>query len=247
MYKLDVLKLTFSLTLLGMLSSGLGGFLGGIIKPKNKAILSSLYEITAGMMTGIVCFDMLPESFYLTNVLSGIIGVIIGVMLVFCLDYILEQTNKKSTNLKKNKYSVTALVVIVSMAAHNILEGLAVGSSLVYSTSFGISVMISIFLHDIPEGMIVGITENSSKISILKIVLDSIFVGMTVGLGVFIGQIVGNISDTYISLSLSLASGAMLYIVSCDLIPSSKKISSNKISYVMYIVGILLGVSITNL
>lgn len=244
---MDVLKLTFLLTLLGIFSSGLGGFLGGIIKTNNKNILSSLYEITAGVMTAIVCFDMLPESFYLTNVMYSIIGVILGVMLVYYLDYILERFNQKASKYKKNKYSVTTLVVITSMAAHNILEGLAVGSSIVYSTSFGISVMISIFLHDIPEGMIVGITENSNKISITKILRDSIFVGMTVGIGVFIGQIVGNISDTYISLSLSLASGAMLYIVSCDLIPNSKKISSSKKSYIMYIVGILLGVCITKL
>lgn len=235
---MNIMSFTLRITILGILSSGLGGFLGGIIKPKNKDILSSMYQITGGIMTGIVCFDMLPESFSMSNVFYGILGVIIGIILVYNLDIEASKFEVKNSN---KKYTSTTIVVLLSMALHNILEGLAIGASMMYSTSLGISVLVSMLLHDIPEGAIVGISEYSSKSNIKRKTIDSMIVGMSVGIGVFIGQVFGTLSDTLIAMCLSIAAGAMLYISSCDLIPSSVKITTNKLTYLMYAIGILIG------
>ncbi len=62
--------------------------------------------------------------------------------------------------------------------------------------------------------------------------------------GVFISNLMGCISNTYTSVSLSISDGCMLYIVACDLIPSSKEISKNKIVSLVYIIGILIGLYI---
>lgn len=239
---MNVFRWTIFMTIMGTLSSGFGGYIGGKLNIKSNNTISSLYQLTAGMMTGIVCFDMLPECFLLTDVFFSCSGVIIGVFTVNLLDRIIE---KKEQSKKNKKYSIMSLVVIISMAAHNILEGLAIGSGLSYSTSFGISLIISIFLHDIPEGMVVGITD--SKKGIFRLTIDSALVGMSVGIGTFFGGIIGNISNSCISICLSIAAGAMLYIVACDLIPSSNKISNKKSSHVMYIVGILIGTLITKM
>ena len=51
-----------------------------------------------------------------------------------------------------------------------------------------------------------------------------------VRLGTFFGAIIGNISKALIGFSLSFAAGAMLYIISCEIIPESKKMYSGRIS-----------------
>ncbi len=241
---MNIIAFTLKITILGVISSGIGGFLGGIIRPKDKNLLSSMYQITGGIMTGIVCFDMLPESFEMANVFYCIISVIIGIVLIYKMEVYAE---KNTVNKKNSKYSTTAIIVIFSMALHNILEGLAIGASMMYSTSLGISVLVSMLLHDIPEGAIVGVSEYTSKTNIFKITIDSMLVGMSVGVGVFIGQILGTVSDELIAISLSVAAGAMLYISSCELIPNSIKISNNKSTYLMYIIGILIGALITTM
>lgn len=139
---MSIVKWTIFMSLMGMVSSGFGGYIGGKLNIKNNNMVACLYQLTAGMMTGIVCFDMLPECFILTNVFFSCIGVIIGVFIVDLLDQVIERKEKIKKN---NKYSIMSIVVIISMAAHNILEGLAIGSGLSYSTSFGISLIISIF------------------------------------------------------------------------------------------------------
>ena len=51
--------------------------------------------------------------------------------------------------------------------------------------------------------------------------------GVTTGIGAFFGALVGNISTGMIGICLAFAAGAMLYIVSGELIPESNKISDD--------------------
>ena len=70
---------------------------------------------------------------------------------------------------------------------------------------------------------------------------------MPTGLGAFVGKLLGDVSNNFIAASLSLSAGAMLYIVSCDLIPSSQKIDNDKKIGITYIFGIILGILSTQI
>ena len=48
----------------------------------------------------------------------------------------------------------------------------------------------------------------------LKVIIYVILSGVTTGIGAFFGAIIGSISEQIISMCLSFAAGAMLYIVS---------------------------------
>ena len=48
----------------------------------------------------------------------------------------------------------------------------------------------------------------------LKVIIYVILSGVTTGIGAFFGAIIGSISEQIISVCLSFAAGAMLYIVS---------------------------------
>ena len=185
---------------------------------------------------------MLPECFEISSISYSIFGIIIGTILIFLLDYVIRIIKIKNTN---NNKKIMSLVIILSMAFHNAIEGVAIGSSYAYSPSFGFIVLLGMFLHDIPEGMIVGITSKVNGKKIKKIAFESILVGACVGIGTLLGGYIGNIDNKYISLSLSMAAGAMLYIVSCELIPESKENSKNKLIYLTYVLGILIGAIIS--
>ena len=226
----NILILGIFTMILGVLSSLIGGFLWTIFHIKTKRTISILYELTAGIMTGIVCFEMLPESFEISSLIYSLIGIIIGVMVIYILDILVYKFSKKSNATKK-----VALVVMISMAIHNIIEGLAVGSGFSFSLNLGITVLLGIFLHDIPEGMIVGITSKISGKKNKNIMIETAIVGACGG------NYIGKMDDRYISLSLSVAAGAMLYLVACELLPESKINSKSKNIYLMYIMGIVLG------
>lgn len=241
---LDAIKLMLFIGMLEGFSSAFGGLIGALLKTNSKKVIASLFEISAGMMTGIVCFGMLPESFEIGSIWLGVIGILVGVMLVYYLDKIIEKNNNKN---KIKKISTTSLIIILAMAGHNITEGIAIGAGTSYSIALGISIIVSIFLHNIPEGMIVGITMKLENKRFWNIIKYCAIVGMPTGIGVFIGSLVGQVSDEYVSFSLSVSAGAMLYIVACDLIPNSKKIVENKMVSIMNILGMVLGILATRI
>lgn len=220
----------------------IGYLIGTIINCKNKLIISALYEISAGMMTGIVCFEMLPNSIEISNIYITIIGLIVGIIFTLILEYAITKIKLKNT-IKVYKTSI--ILVILSMTTHNIIEGISIGSSYAYMFSLGLSLFISNLFHDIPESIVVGISLNEKKISKKKKIIQAVLLGVPTSFGIIIGSCIGNISYIYIALSLSISSGCMLYIVSCDLIPSSKEIGTNKLISIFYILGIILGLLIT--
>lgn len=65
--------------------------------------------------------------------------------------------------------------------------------------------------------------------------------GVTTGIGAFFGVLVGGISKQVISMCLSFAAGAMLYIVSGELIPESNKLYHGRMTAIGNMFGFLLG------
>ena len=62
-----------------------------------------------------------------------------------------------------------------------------------------------------------------------------------------LGKIIGEISQDVIAVCLSFAAGAMLYIVSGELIPESNKIYDGKASTIGTIIGFILGLIAVNI
>lgn len=57
-----------------------------------------------------------------------------------------------------------------------------------------------------------------------SVIFYVILSGITTGVGAFFGAIVGSISEQIIAICLSFAAGAMLYIVSGELVPEANKL-----------------------
>ena len=80
-----------------------------------------------------------------------------------------------------------------------------------------------------------------------KVIYYVVLSGITTGIGAFFGAIIGGISQSVISMCLSFAAVAMLYIVSGELIPESNKLYSGRMNAIGNIIGITLGIIVTTL
>jgi len=97
-------------------------------------------------------------------------------------------------------------------------------------------------LHDIPEGISMAVPMKSGGMKKSKVIIYTLFSGITTGIGALFGAVLGNVSENLISTCLAFAAGAMLYIVSCELIPESKKIYRGRFASVGNIIGFILGI-----
>ena len=78
-----------------------------------------------------------------------------------------------------------------------------------------------------------------------KVIFYVVLSGVTTGIGAFFGAIIGNISQEIIAICLSFAAGAMLYIVSGELVPESNKLYYGRMTAIGNIIGFLLGILAT--
>ena len=79
------------------------------------------------------------------------------------------------------------------------------------------------------------------------LILYVILSGVTTGIGALFGALIGSISKTVIAICLSIAAGAMTYIVSGELIPESNKLYSGRLTAIGNILGLLVGIFAINI
>ena len=127
-------------TLIGLFFGTFGTTIGGIIgvtcNKTSKRFLSFILQFSAGLMTAIICFDLIPEAIELSNIVSSIVGLIFGVIImIICDNAVKTKHMKRSTNSLLN----TGIIVGIGLALHNFPEGLAIGSG------FGASIKLRVF------------------------------------------------------------------------------------------------------
>ena len=104
--------------------------------------------------------------------------------------------------------------------------------------------ILSITLHNIPEGMAVSVPLISGGMPRWKAVLITAASGLPTIAGALLGYWLGEIGPLGLTLSLGFASGAMLYVVFGEILPQSILMYHSKLPAFSAIVGILVGILI---
>ncbi|MDK2917543.1 MAG: zinc transporter, family [Candidatus Petromonas sp.] len=228
----------------GVLGTGIGGLLALFLDEPGNRFLSFILGFSAGIMLTIVCFDLLPEAFDRGNFVLGIAGIVAGVLVIIIAD---DKIHMHETNIPLGTASFTKMGILIGIgvALHNFPEGLAIGSGFIATKELGIGISLVIAIHNIPEGISMAAPMRVGGMSKFKALFYTVLVGMPMGLGAFIGAMLGEISQTFIAFCLAFAGGTMLYITCGELIPGSSNLHIGRTSSIGLILGFLVGLFIT--
>lgn len=142
---------------------------------------------------------------------------------------------------------VAGVVMAAAIALHNLPEGMVIGASFANTTvpnmfsGSGLILAIIIGLHNIPEGMAVSVPLISGGMKQSKAILVTALSGVPTVLGALLGYWLGAVGPMGLCLSLSFASGAMLYVVLGELMPEAILMWRSKLPAFATLVGLLLG------
>ena len=92
-----------------------------------------------------------------------------------------------------------------------------------------------------------AIPMKNGGMSKIRALIYTILSGVTTGIGAFFGAAVGQVSQGLISVCLAVAAGAMLYIVSGELVPEANELDAGKSGFIGNIIGFIIGVLAFNL
>lgn len=163
------------------------------------------------------------------------------------LDELIHSDHLQSHIHNHSKLFAAGIIMAAAIALHNFPEGMIIGSAYSGSTvdslwsGSGIIVAVIIGLHNIPEGMAVAVPLMAGGLPRPKAILVTAISGIPMILGAFLGYMLGLIGPFWHSISLSFASGAMLYVVFGELLPQSILMWRSKLPAAAVLAGLLLG------
>lgn len=239
-------------TLVGLLSgitgTGIGGLAAFFVSKITNRIMSVVLEFSAGLMTAVVCFKLIPEAFEFGGVFYTFAGITSGVIVVIFIENLLKDSKfikGRGRRVKNTGLLKAGILMAIAIALHNLPEGFAVGSGFEASASLGFTITAVIMIHDIPEGIAMAVPMRAGGFSKLKAFTYTVLSGVPMGLGAFMGAALSEISRVFISACLGFAGGAMLYIVYGELLPESKKMYLGRLSSIGNVLGILCGIIVS--
>lgn len=172
------------------------------------------------------------------------LGVIAGLLFLNLLDDLIPHLHKL-TGLDKeehiNNTSVNKILLFVlTIAIHKLPEGIAAGVGFNSTdTTAAWDVTIGIAIQNIPEGMVVIAPLLMAGVSTWRTFLISLAIAGLEVIGVWIGYGFGSISERFLPAMLAFAGGAMLYVVSDEMIPETHAHGYEKIATYALLAGFL--------
>ena len=224
----------------GMAAPMLGAAVSLLIGPERRRLISFIMEFSAGLMIGIAAYDLLPEALH-AGYPPALSGLTLGAVLALCLKGVVERHGEGRTLLS------TGALQLIGVCAHNFFEGLAIGSGFLLSPQLGLSLLLVIVLHDLPEGVGLGAPLRGAKVRPFRILLLAAATGLPVLLGTAAGALAGGISPELTGFCLALAAGVMLYISFSDVIPSSRRLVTSRGQGALNIAGMAAGLLLSKI
>ena len=139
------------------------------------------------------------------------------------------------------------IVLAVAVALHNMPVGMAIGATFAehtHATHSGILAALIIGLHIVPEGMSITAPLLTGGSGAKRAVGIAALSGIPTILGALLGYSVGAMNPLMLSISLSFAAGAMLYVIFGELLPESEHLWQHRLSGLATMLGLLAGLAL---
>lgn len=120
-------NISFLGLIFGMAGTCLGGIIGAFLNFNSNKFISLILEFAAGLMTAVICFDLIPESLEIINISLCIFGIFLGTICMILCDKVVDICFNNKNNYS-NSLLKTGLIILIGLALHNFPEGLAIGA-----------------------------------------------------------------------------------------------------------------------
>jgi ZIP family zinc transporter len=216
--------------LIASLLAGLATGLGGVPllfwrKDVPRRLSDLMLGFAAGVMLAATAFSLLVPALEQGGLIPGVGGVVVGALFLYALDRLVPHVHP-ALGRQEGLNSTVARVwlLILAITIHNFPEGFSVGVVMgTGDVQAGLGLALAMALQNIPEGLAVAaplVREGYSKgRALLYAALSGLAEPVAGTLGALAVQSIARV----LPWALAFAAGAMLYVVSDEMIPESHR------------------------
>lgn len=232
MFKLNPILQSLIAGAITFLVTVMGSSVVFFFKKVNKNIMDIMLSLSAGIMLSASFFSLLNPSIEIANDLKlttwliVLIGFISGGILLYLGDKLLNLLEKKG---KKSISNIRrSIMLFSSITLHNIPEGLVLGvayGSIIYGFNTLMSALIltiGIAIQNFPEGSAISLPLRRDGIGRFKAFIVGSLSAIVEPIFAVLGALLVLKIKVFLPFILSLTAGAMIFVITMELIPESQ-------------------------
>lgn len=220
-------------------------------KQMSRGTSDMMLGFAAGVMLSAAYFSLIIPGIDLAEEQHGSVwiaaaiagaGVMLGAGFVWLLNAKIPHEHFKSGPEGGADQATLARIwlFVLAIAIHNLPEGLSIGVAFGVDEAKGFSVMTGISLQDIPEGLAVAVAIIGLGYSKWLALGVTALTGALEIVGALIGAAAVTVSATLLPWGLTFAAGAMLFIISHEIVPETHRNGHQNRATMGFIIGLVM-------
>ena len=222
---------------------------GGLTALKAKDQLHRLLGYTAGVLLGVVAFDLLPEIFknletqHLAPTLA-MSALVMGFLAFHVVEKSILIHHSQEHDYEVHHHPDVGVASALALSCHSFLDGVGIGLGFQVSTGIGIAVAIAVIAHDFTDGLntvnLMLVNRNNIRRAIVLLIIDAV----APVLGV-LSTLLFHISTNALTVYLGFFAGFLLYIGASEILPEAHSKHSSYVTIALTILGVLFMFAVT--
>lgn len=215
--------------------------LGGLTALRHKDYMHRFLGYTAGVLLGVVAFDLLPEIFRTLQAEHRTATVaMVALVCGFLLFHIIEKTilihHSQESEYEVHHHPDVGVASALALSGHSFLDGVGIGLGFQVGTTVGVAVAIAVIAHDFTDGLntvnLMLVNRNRSRRAFIMLLVDAV----APVLGVLSTHLF-HVSDVGLVLYLGFFAGFLLYIGASEILPEAHSRHSSYQTIALTIAG----------
>ncbi len=215
---------------------------GGLVALKNRDQLHRFLGYTAGVLLGVVAFDLLPEIFKsLSELRMGATAAMLALVGGFLLFHIIEKSilihHSQEEEYEVHHHPDVGLASALALAGHSFLDGVGIGLGFQAGTSIGIAVAIAVIAHDFTDGLntVNLMLVNRNRMHRAKTLLFIDAIAPVLGAA---STLILRIPAGALTVYLGFFAGFLLYIGASEILPEAHSKHSSYATIALTVAGV---------
>lgn len=225
--------------------------LGGLTALRNSKNLHKILGYTAGVILGLIAFDLLPEIFEIVeheqiDPTWPMVALVAGFLIFHIVEKTIAIHHAHDAEYKDHTHPHVGQASALALIGHSFLDGVGIGLGFQAGEGVGIAVAIAVIAHDFADGLntvtLMLAHRNNRRRSIVMLVLAA--VAPVLGA---LSTLLFTLSEGALVLYLGFFAGFLLYIGASDILPQAHSKKSTKSTIALTVLGVVFMFVITRL
>ncbi len=216
--------------------------LGGWFALRHQNHLRHILGLTAGIIMGVLAFDVLPEMFHIIHEFDidptwPMVALIVGFLGFHVVEKLLLIHHEHETQYGKHRHPQVGRLSSLALGGHSLLDGVGIGLAFQVNSAVGVSVAIALLGHKFADGLNAASLMLAHKNTVqqaAQMVLLNAVLPILGALSTLLFQVPEHILPYY----LGFFAGFLLYIGASDILPQAHDEKSSKLTIMLTIFGV---------